>query len=406
MNLSAQQKFVLSLFLILGALSIFGAGFIAGKTSGLGGENKGLFDTRKFFSNEPQPSFDLLEEGFLVIKKMYVDADNIKEEDLIYGAIEGMVNALDDPYSVFFEPEVSKVFEENINGTFEGIGAEIGVRDEILIIISPLKNSPSEKAGLKAGDKVLFVDKTPTADLTLDEAVQIIRGPKGTTVTLTISREEVEDNIEVSIVRDTIRIPNLLWEKKEGNVAYIQLYHFTESARGDFEELANEVLRSDTDKIMLDLRNNPGGLLEVAVDIAGWFLPPNSVVTSEARGQAGEGKTYRTDGSGSLSGYPIVVLINQGSASASEILAGALRDHRAAKLIGEKTFGKGSVQQLSRLSDGSNIKITVAKWLTPNGVSIDGNGLEPDIKVEMTQDIFDKEGDIQLKRAIEVIKEF
>lgn len=399
-----QQKYTIALFLILGVLLTFGAGFAIGKISGLDSDNRGFLSASKIFSSESEPTFDLLREGVEVIKNTYVDGVNVKESDLIYGAIKGMVDSLDDPYSVFLEPEVSRVFEENINGSFEGIGAEIGIQDKVLTIISPLKNSPAEKSGLKAGDKVLFIDETSTADLTLDEAVQIIRGQKGTSVALTVNRESLKDSIKISIVRDTIKIPSLSWEKKEGRIAYIQLYHFTENARNDFEELANKILRSDADKLVLDLRNNPGGILEVAVDIAGWFLPQKSVVASEVRGEAGAQKIYKTRGNGALSEYPIVILINQGSASASEILAGALRDHRGVKLVGEKTFGKGSVQQLLKLSDGSNIKITVAKWVTPNGVSIDKNGLEPDIRVEMTQETFEKEGDRQLERAIEVVR--
>lgn len=399
-----DKKYTIVLFLIVGALFSFGAGFTAGKNFGISGDSRDFPWASKIFSNKPEPTFDLLKEGVEVIRNSYVDSSNIKDEDLVYGAIKGMVDALGDPYSIFLEPEVSRVFQENINGSFEGIGAEIGKQDGLLTIISPLKNSPAERAGLKAGDKVLFVDEASTVDLTVDEAVQIIRGPKGTVVVLTINREGLKDDLKISIVRDTIRIPNLSWEKKEGDIAYIELYHFTESAKGDFEELANEILRSNANRIILDLRNNPGGILEVAVDIAGWFLPAKSVVASEARGDGSAGKVYKTRGNGALSDYPIIVLINQGSASASEILAGALRDNRQVKLLGEKTFGKGSVQQLSQLSDGSNIKITVAKWLTPNGISIDKNGLEPDVKVEITEEVFEKEGDVQLNMAIEVIK--
>ena len=234
--------------------------------------------------------------------------------------------------------------------------------------------------------------------------MRLIRGPKGSIVTLTVSREGTERDIKISIRRDTIKIPILEWEKKEGGVAYIAFSHFTETATGDFENIAHEILQSDVSRIVLDLRNNPGGFLEVSVDIAGWFLERGEVVVVEDWGERRERKSHTAQGSAALREYPLVVLINKGSASASEILAGALRDNRGIQLIGETTFGKGSVQELVDLSDGSSIKITVAKWLTPQGTSIQDNGLAADVTVEMTQEIFDNEGDVQLKRAIEVVK--
>jgi carboxyl-terminal processing protease len=255
-----------------------------------------------------------------------------------------------------------------------------------------------------SGDKIRFINEKETKDIALDAAVQIIRGPKGSKVTLTISREGEEEDLKISIIRNTIRIPNLKWEMKEDGIAYISLFHFTDTASGDFERISDEILKSDARSIILDLRNNPGGFLEVAVDIAGWFLQNESVVVTEDHNGRGENRVYTSRGSGALGGYPAVVLVNGGSASAAEILAGALRDQRGVLLIGEKTFGKGSVQELTSLSDRSNIKITVAKWITPNGISLEGNGLDPDIKVEMTEEIIKKDGDIQLKKAIETIQ--
>lgn len=351
-----------------------------------------------------EPTFELIREGVDIIDKNYVDIDKVDKTDLVYGAMKGMIGALGDPYSVFFEPQDSKIFEENVNGSFGGIGAEIGIRDKVVTIISPLKDSPAEKAGLRAGDKVLSVDDTSTEGLSIDGAVKIIRGPKGSEVILGIIRDEDEDVIQISIIRDTIRIPIIDWEDKGDGIAYIALHHFTETAVRDFGDVVNEILKSDTEKIILDLRNNPGGFLEVAVNISGWFLEKGQVVLKEDSGGNNISKVHRANGSGSLKDYPIVVLINGGSASASEIFAGALRDHKGTILIGEKSFGKGSVQELLKLSDGSSMKVTVAKWLTPSGLSIDGNGLEPDITVEMTQEIFDSEGDVQLEKAVEVIK--
>ena len=400
-----MDKKLLSLTLIFAILAVgMGAGFIVGKSSIAGQATLGIrefTDISKIFSKKP--SLSLLEEGINIIDAKYADRDDINKDDLFYGAMSGMLKALNDPYSVFLEPQDTKIFQEDVGGIFEGIGAEIGIRDETLTVISPLKDNPAEKAGVKAGDKILYVDGEDTAGISLDKAVQIIRGKKGSTVVLTISREDLEDNLEISVVRDTIKIPNIEWNKEGDDIAYIAFSHFTETAAADFENVAHEILQSDSKRIILDLRNNPGGFLEIAVDIAGWFMEPEEIVLIEERRRESNTKSYKTSGSAALSDFPLVVLINEGSASAAEILAGALRDNRGISLIGGTTFGKGSVQELVNLSDGSSIKITIAKWLTPNGTSIEDNGLAPDIVVEMTQEIFDTDGDVQLQRAIEVV---
>ena len=398
-----RKTFIFALILVMFVVGL-GTGLLIGKTRGVQGDTADLarlFDIEKIFTKKP--TFDLLNEGVEVIHARYADAEQISTEDLIYGAMEGMLKALNDPYSVFLAPEDTQIFQDDVGGTFEGIGTEIGMRDEILTVISPLKGNPAERAGVKAGDKILYVDDTKMRGLSLEAAVRLIRGPKGSIVTLTVSREGTERDIKISIRRDTIKIPILEWEKKEGGVAYIAFSHFTETATGDFENIAHEILQSDVSRIVLDLRNNPGGFLEVSVDIAGWFLERGEVVVVEDWGERRERKSHTAQGSAALREYPLVVLINKGSASASEILAGALRDNRGIQLIGETTFGKGSVQELVDLSDGSSIKITVAKWLTPQGTSIQDNGLAADVTVEMTQEIFDREGDVQLERAIEVV---
>lgn len=397
---------ILIIALIVFALSIgFGGGFTFGKTKNSKGVQPNiseLIGLNKLLSREP--TFDLLQEEIDVINGKYVDSAKVSKKDLIYGAMKGIMEALNDPYSVFMPPQEAKTFQEDVNGEFSGIGAEIGIRDNKLTVISPLKGSPAEKAGLKAGDAILYVDGKETAKLSLDEAVRLIRGPKGSKVVLSIQREGVGENLEISIIRDTIKIPTMDWKMQEGTIAYIALYHFTETASEDFRKIANEIFKSDAKRLILDLRNNPGGFLDVAVDIAGWFLDAGVTVATEDRAGKEENKTYESQGNGVLKEYPLVILINKGSASASEILAGALRDHRGVNLIGETTFGKGSVQELENLSDRSSIKITVAKWLTPKGISIQDNGLEPDQKVEMAEEILKKEGDVQLKKAIEILK--
>lgn len=393
---------IITAFFVVGISIGFGVGFIFAKSLVYDNGVTDLQGLERIFLKNT--TFDLIDEGVSIIKSRYVDGREVEVPELVYGAMEGMLEALEDPYSIFLKPKDSKTFEENVNGSFEGIGAEIGIRDKMLSIISPLKNSPAERAGLHAGDRILFVDEVDTKELSLDGAVQIIRGPKGTEVVLTVYRDGEKDNLKISIIRDTIKIPNISWEDRGDNIAYIALYHFTEEATGDFADTVNEILKSDAEKILLDLRNNPGGFLRVSVDIAGWFLESGKVVVTEDRGGRGENTAYKTKGSGALKEFPAVILVNRGSASAAEILAGALRDHRDVQLIGETTFGKGSVQELVKLSDGSSIKITIAKWLTPSGLSIQDNGIEPDTTVEMTQEIFENEGDIQLEKAIEVLR--
>jgi len=315
-----------------------------------------------------------------------------------------MVKALNDPYTVFFPPEDSKIFQEDVKGSFEGVGMEIGIRDNQLQVISPLEGTPAERAGIRAGDIIVAVNGTSTASIALEKAVKWIRGPKGSEVTLTIMREGWKEAKEIKIVRDTISIPAVRWELKENNIAYLKIYQFSGNAAFEFSKAAVEILNSPAEKIIIDLRNNPGGYLEVVQDIAGWFLKKDELVAIEDFGPNQEKTEYRSKGKGNFSNYPVVILINQGSASASEILAGALRDNLGIKLIGERSFGKGSVQTLEQLRDGSSVKITVAKWLTPKGESISEKGLEPDIKLEMTEQDYESGKDPQLDKAIEIIK--
>ena len=347
--------------------------------------------------------FSLFWETWQRLEQKYIDKEKLNPQEMLYGAISGMVKSLKDPYTAFFKPEESKRFLEDVSGEFEGVGMEIGIKKGELLVISPLEGTPAFRAGLKAGDKILKIDDTLTGDITLEEAVNLIRGPKGTKVILTIFRKEWENPREISIIRDTIKVPSLKWELKDSDIAYLRLYHFTERANFDFRKAAIEILNSPASKIILDLRNNPGGYLEVARDIAGWFLEKGKVVAIEDFGQ-GQKKYYKSPGPSKLSAYPIVILINQGSASGSEILAAALRDNRGIKLIGEKSFGKGSIQEVERLSDDSALKITVARWLTPKGQLINGLGLKPDIVVEMKDEDYEKGRDPQLDKAIEIIK--
>lgn len=355
---------------------------------------------------QPQEvDFSLFWETWSLIEEKFVDKENFDVQEMIYGAISGMVRSLNDPYTVFLPPEETKTFLEDVKGTFEGVGMEIGIRENQLQVIAPLEGTPAQKAGFRAGDKIMKIDEKSTIDVTVEEAVNLIRGPKGTTVNLTIFREEWGETKEFKITRATIDIPSLKWEIIEEDIAYIKLYQFTEKASFDFRTASFEILSGPAKKIILDLRNNPGGYLDVAQDIAGWFLKKDEIVVIEDFGENKKREEFKSKGPSRFLEYPIAVLINEGSASGSEILAGALRDNRGIMLIGEKTFGKGSIQELERLRGGSSLKITIAKWLTPNGGLISGIGLEPDIGVEMTEEDYEEDRDPQLEKAIEIIKE-
>lgn len=352
--------------------------------------------------------FSLFWETLDILKEKFVFQERLDYQKILYGAISGMVKSLEDPYTIFLTPEETKIFLEDVKGEFEGVGMEVGMRKGQLQVIAPLEGTPAQRAGLRAGDKIIKIGDTLTTQITLEEAVKLIRGPKGTEVVLTILREGWETPKEFKIVREVIEIPSLKWELKdigeEKPIVYLKLYHFSEKAKYAFKKAANEILKTPAQKIILDLRNNPGGYLEVAQDIAGWFLEKGEIVVIEDFGEKKERKIYYAEGNAKLLSYPLVVLINQGSASGAEILAGALRDNRGIKLIGETSFGKGSVQELETLKDASSLKITVAKWLTPKGDLITDKGLEPDIKVEMTEEDYEEGRDPQLEKAIEVIK--
>ena len=338
------------------------------------------------------------------VEDNFVDKDQIDRQKMIYGAISGMVAALEDPYTAFFNPEDSKKFLEDTSGSFEGVGMEIGIRKNQLRVIAPLENSPAKAADLRPGDAIVQIDGKPTAGITTDEAVNLIRGPKGTQVVLTIFREDWNKTQDFAITRDVIKVPSLKWEIKEDNIAHIQFYQFTEKASQDFRAAAVDIINSPANAIVLDLRNNPGGYISVAQDVAGWFLDKGQVIIRENFGEGKPETVHKSSGPALLKKYPIVVLINEGSASASEIVAGALRDNRQVQLIGKQSFGKGSVQQLVPLAQNSSLKVTIAKWLTPNGDQISEKGLAPDVEVDPANEEENEGRDPQLDKAIEIIK--
>ncbi|MBI3631746.1 MAG: S41 family peptidase [Candidatus Staskawiczbacteria bacterium] len=388
-----KRRIFLFLGLIVAFLLIFGVGFYVGQ--------------KQVVCPICAPSnidLSLFWDAYYKLQSNFVDSSKLDTQKIIYGAIYGMTKSLGDPYTSFFNPTEAKRFEQDLSGSFDGIGVEIGLKKNQLTVIAPLKDTPGQRAGLKAGDIIVKIDGKSTADMGTEEAVNLIRGKRGTEVILTIFRDSWKNTKDFKITRSTINIPSIDWELKNGDVAYIHIYLFDQSLSSNFNKIALEILNSPAKKIVLDLRNNPGGYLEVAQEISGWFLKKGQIVTIENFGESKDKKYYKTEGNASFSEYPIVVLINQGSASASEILAGTLRDNRKIQLVGEKSFGKGSVQQVLELRDGSMLKITIAKWLTPNGNSISEVGLSPDVKVELTDKDFENKKDPQLDKALEIIK--
>ncbi|MBI2676995.1 MAG: S41 family peptidase [Candidatus Yanofskybacteria bacterium] len=343
------------------------------------------------------------------LEEKFVDQEKLQDKrNLVYGAIEGMVNSLGDPYTVFLKPEESKKFEEQINGSFGGVGIEIGMRKNLLTVIAPIKDTPAYKAGILAGDIIIKINDKDAGGLTIDEAVTQIRGKKGTSVKLTVQRNGDKDPKEFNLIREEIKIPTIDWKLLEDNVAHIQLLTFNRNIDADFARVAKEILASKAEKIVLDLRNNPGGILDSAVNIAGWFLDPNQTVVSEKFADKTE-TILKTAKNGQLKKYPMIIIINKGSASASEILAGALRDNRGIKIVGETSFGKGSVQELVEFLSGnkkSTLKITIAKWFTPSGISISDNGIKPDYEVKKDAEETEKDPlkDPQLEKALEIIR--
>lgn len=325
-------------------------------------------------------------------------------EKRVYGMISGLADSLDDPYSSFLPPTENEEFVESMSGLFEGVGMEIDIRDEVLTIVSPIKGTPAFKAGLKAGDLVLKIDGVSTQGVAVSDAVKKIRGPKGTQVTLSILREEWSAPRDIKVTRDVINIPAVTTEQKEGGVFVISVLTFTANAPDLFRSALREFVESGSTKLILDLRGNPGGYLDGAVDMASWFLPSGAIIVTEDYAGNGQNIVHRSSGYNIFNdNLKMVVLVDKGSASASEILAIALRDHGRAQLVGTNTFGKGSVQELIEITPSTSLKLTVAQWLSPDGSHIPLTGIVPDIEVTITEEDFKAGKDQQMQKAIELV---
>ncbi|KKP88462.1 MAG: Carboxyl-terminal protease [Candidatus Nomurabacteria bacterium GW2011_GWA2_35_80] len=323
---------------------------------------------------------------------------------VIYGAISGLVDSLDDSYSVFFKPDEAKLFEDDIQGNFGGVGIEIGVKNKTLTVIAPLKNTPAYRVNIKSGDKILKINDLTTSGLSVEKAIKLIRGEVGTTVALTILHEGDKEPKEIKIVRDIINIPTLDTELRKDGIFVIKLYSFSANSANLFRKALKEFSLFQSDKLLLDLRGNPGGYLDAAVSMSSWFLEGGKTVVTEDYGNNTNPKIYRSQGYNIFSDkLKFAILIDNGSASASEIFAGAMQDYKKAFLIGEKSYGKGSVQEVVKVTPDTILKITVAKWLTPDGNSISEKGLIPDYEILITKKDLEEKIDPQLNKAVELL---
>ena len=349
-------------------------------------------------------NFKLFWQVWDLIKDKYIETD-INEVEMFYGAQIGLVASLGDPYSVFLVPEVAEDFAEELKGKFEGIGAEIAIKKDRLVIVAPLPDSPAEKAGLRAGDEILTIDNLDTSGISSTEAAILIRGDIGTEVILKVRhKDSIEE--EIKIIRDEIQYTSVKYEildKENTNIGYIKVTNFNEDTEDLFNEAVDNLVRANVNSIILDLRNNPGGFLTTAISMANNWIEEGVIVKEKSR-DSSKNQSFSASGQAKLKDKKTIVLVNGGSASGSEIVAGALQDYGLATILGETTFGKGSVQDLTELSDGSSVKLTIAKWYTPQDRSISDEGIVPDIKIELTNEDYDNDLDPQLDKAIELLK--
>ncbi|MBT3817452.1 MAG: S41 family peptidase [Candidatus Magasanikbacteria bacterium] len=417
MTIVPQKRKSILFFSLLMAVFAFGGGYLFGSANGLHSElvnAQGQVEIAKvvnFYGNtrSEEVEFDQFWEVWDMVKDKHVNQP-VDDTALFYGAMEGLVAGLDDPYSVYFPPTDAKEFTESLSGEFEGIGAQIGLKDSQLVVIAPLEKSPAMLAGIKTNDKIMTIDSEATYGITVEEAVTRIRGPQGTDVILGVSRESEEGILDITITRDTINIPTINWEMKESNLAYLRISHFNEDTLDEFYEAVGNIMIEEPRGLILDLRSNPGGFLETSVIVASEWVEDGAVVLEEFKD--GNRESYMRKGTKRFVDMPTIVLVDGGTASGSEIVAGALQDYGKATVVGTQTFGKGSVQEFEILPDGSAIKITIAKWLTPDARAIDGVGITPDIvleeMIEINEDLPEDHKeyiiDLGLKKAIELLE--
>ncbi|MEK7067761.1 MAG: S41 family peptidase [Patescibacteria group bacterium] len=408
---SRRKVITIIIVLLLMSASFYGGIFISQKTniderlvnkdSVFLGRVLNKYETAQRENLARDVDFNMFWQVWEMLKEKYVDKDTLKDKEMFYGALRGLVNSAGDPYTVFMNPVVSQEFADDMKGTFEGIGAEVGIKGEILTVIAPLADMPAEAAGLKAGDKILKINGEDTSPMTIDEAVGKIRGPKGTTVTLNVWRESFDKPQDFVITRSTIVVKSVTWSMNKDKLMVIKISHFNDDTAELFDRAVRETIKQNPKGIILDLRNDPGGYLETAIEVASEWIEEGVVVTEKFNEE--KKNEYLARGRARLQDFKTVVLVNEGSASASEIVAGALKDLGLAQIVGAKTFGKGSVQELEYLPDGSSLKITVAKWLTPKGININDEGIMPDAEVNLTPEDYEADKDPQMEKAIQTL---
>lgn len=411
-------------FFVAGALFVASLGFVGGFLMGSSPKAQSVLPAsvaQAIGANQPPEGVDfsavwkawaVMDEKFVPTSAATSSASSSEpqiegtpEEKRVYGMIQGMAESLGDPYTFFLPPVEQKQFEEDLSGEFTGVGMEIAIKSEILTVVSPLKGTPAERAGVKAGDQVIKIDGVSTQGMDITTAVNRIRGPKGSEVTLTMAREGWTEPRDIKVIRDIINVPVIDTELRSDGIYVIALHNFTSNSPGLFRDALRSFVESGSTRLILDLRGNPGGYLEAAVEMASWFLPSGRIVVSEDYAGHQDNIDHRSRGYDVFNdNLRLVILVDKGSASASEILAGALRHYDLAELVGESTFGKGSVQELVPITGDTGLKITVARWLMPDGEQIPHTGIVPDVEVKITEEDAEADKDPQMDKAVELLK--
>jgi carboxyl-terminal processing protease len=368
---------------------------IQGWVDDFGGDTDHTIDSSLY----EEVDLDLMWTVWGILDSDYLHDDLLDSEMMVYGAVKGLVNALDDPYTVFMDPEETEQFSQSLEGQLEGIGAELTVEDGLLIIVTPLKNSPAEKAGLIPGDVIYQIDEEYAIDMSFFEAIMNIRGEAGTPVTLSIIRESLDEPFDATIIRAEIDIESVTKEVLEDDIVYLSVNQFSDTTSTEFGKAISDLILDEPEGLIIDLRYNGGGYLDIAVELLSYLLESEMSAVEIREKNPLLSETLYTNGGKKLLDIPLVVLVNEGSASASEIVAGAIQDYDRGIVMGTQTFGKGTVQEVEFLEDGSSIRLTIAEWLTPEGRAIQDVGLTPDVIVELYEDDLVNEYDRQLEEA-------
>ncbi|HYH74333.1 MAG TPA: S41 family peptidase [Candidatus Saccharimonadales bacterium] len=391
----SRKKIVKNLALVGIAVVVFVSGLL------IGNGTIGVQSAANRSAGPEDLDYTSVEQMYDVLRSGY--DGTLDQEKLLDGMKAGLANATGDPYTDYFSPKEAKEFNEQLTGSFTGIGAELGEDEQGNVqVVAPIAGFPADKAGLRPKDIIVAVDGKTTSDMSVNEVVKLIRGEKDTKVTLRILRNNSED-VSLTITREEIKIPSVKWEILEGNVGYLQISQFGEDTVNLTQTAAQEFVEKNVAGVVLDLRGDPGGLLDAAVEVSSLWLPKGKTILTQKTGGVTT-ETYTSRGGDTLSGIKTAVLIDAGSASASEIVAGALRDNKAATLYGEKSYGKGSVQQIHNLANGGEVKVTIARWYRPNGQNIDKKGIKPDKEIKMSDQDYEQKRDPQKDAAVKFIK--